>query len=380
MNNNLFQTNTEKPVRIAQVVGKMVGGGLEATVMNYYRHLDHSKVQYDFLVDNDSTYIPDEIEQLGGRVIMVPPYQNQAAYQKTLQRIFRENRYPMVYSHLNTLSVFPLFAAWRAKVPIRIAHNHSTACRNEYKKTLMKNLLRPFAKVFPTHLCACSRFAGNYLFGKRAVESGKVTIWQNAVELDRFLYNESDREETRRKLGIENRFVVGHVGRFIHQKNHAFVVDVFREVHLRNPDSVLLLAGTGSLMPEIKKRVHAYGLDDVVIFAGNQPCIERFYSAMDVFLMPSFYEGLGMVAVEAQISGLPVIGADTIPVEAKFCDLLHYLSLKDSASKWADEVLKHGSGYIRNDMRQSAADAGYDIAQASEKMTKWYCDLLSIHH
>ena len=279
---------------------------------------------------------------------------------------------------MNTLSVFPLFAAWRAKVPIRVAHNHSTAGKGEWKKNIMKYSLRPFAKVFPTTLCACTNFAGEWLFGKKAMIDGKVTIWQNAVEIDKFLFNLEKRNAVRKKYSIEDRFVVAHVGRFIHQKNHEFIIDIFNEVYKKNNKAVLMLVGSGDLMPMIKEKVHNLGLDSVVLFLGNRSDIADIYQAMDIFVMPSFYEGLGMVAVEAQIAGMPVICADTVPEEARICDNFEYLSLNDSAAVWAQEVLNNAENTERRNMKQAAVEAGYDIDTAAKKMTEWYKTLLHI--
>ena len=305
------------PVRIAVVIGKMVGGGVEQTVMNYYKHIDRSKIQYDFFVDKDSTLVPKkEIENLGGRIIWIPPYQKYITYHKALYRAFKENSYPLVYSHINTLSVFPLFAAWRANVPIRIAHNHSTAGKDETLKNIIKYNLRPFSKLFPTALCACSEYAGAWLFGKKAVSRGNVKIWNNSVEIDQFIYREEKRIETRNKLGLkQNQFVVGHVGRFIHQKNHMFLLDIFAQIHQRRPDSVLLLIGTGKLMDSVKNKAHLMLPDDSIRFLGNRTDVADLYQAMDLFLFPSFFEGLGMVAIEAQIAGLPVLAS--VPSQKK---------------------------------------------------------------
>ncbi|MBQ9389337.1 MAG: glycosyltransferase family 1 protein, partial [Synergistaceae bacterium] len=285
------------PVRIAHVIGKMRNGGVEAVVMNYYRNIDRTKIQYDFIIDSDSSNpkLQDEIESLGGRVITVPPYQKPIAYHKALYKLFRENNYLLVYSHLNTLSVFPLFAAWRAGVPIRVAHNHSTAGKGEFKRNLMKYILRPFAKVFPTHLCACSSYAGRWIFGDKAMASGRVKVWNNAIETERFAYNESVRNETRKYLKLTDKFVVGHAGRFMTQKNHDFLIDIFAEIHRRRSDSVLLLAGDGPLMDEITAKVMRLGLNDCVIFLGSVNDMERYYQAMDVFILPSLYEGLPVV-------------------------------------------------------------------------------------
>lgn len=369
-----------EPVRIAHVIGKDVHGGVEAIVMDYYRNIDRSKIQYDFLIDEDSTstFMKDEIPGLGGRVIMIPPYQKQFAYQRALHRLFTENKYPLVYSHLNTLSVFPLFAAWRAGIPIRIAHNHSTAGKGELMKNAMKYSLRPFAKVFPTHLCACSRSAGEWLFGKRAMNSGRVTIWQNGINTSRFAYNEDIRNETRKELKLADKFVIGHAGRFIHQKNHDFLIDVFSEIHKRKSDSVLVLAGNGPLMESMKAKVNQIGINDCVKFLGSINDMERYYNAMDMFIFPSFYEGLGMAAVEAQISGLPVLCSDEVPDEAVICSNIKFLSLSKSAGEWAEEALKMSDNHVRRDMSTAAREHGFDIKAQADKMTRWYCELLKI--
>ena len=369
-----------EPVRIALVAGKDGGRGVEAVVMNYYRNIDRSKVQYDFFIDEDSTCtkMKDEIPGLGGRVFMIPPYQKQFAYQKALYRYFTENHYPLVYSHINSLSVFPLFAAWRAGIPIRIAHNHSTAGKGEFKRNLMKYSLRPFAKVFPTHLCACSRFAGEWLFGKRAMNSGRVTIWQNAINTSKYAYNEDIRNEVRKELKLQDKFIVSHAGSFTNQKNHNFLVDVFSEIHKRRNDSFLLLPGNGPLMQSIREKVNRLGLSECVIFAGYINDMERYYNAMDVFIFPSFYEGLGMAAVEAQISGLPVLCSDEVPDEAAICDNIKFLSLSKSAGEWAEEALRLSASHVRHDMSTAAREHGFDIKAQAEKMTRWYCELLKI--
>ena len=182
-----------KTIRIAQVIGKWLGGGVEAVVMNYYRHIDRNKIQFDFICDSDSTNIPyEEIEKLGGKVILVPPYQKVFAYHKELKKIFKENNYKIVHSHINTLSVFPLYAAKCAGVPIRIAHSHSTTNKKEWKKNFIKQILRPFSKIFATHYFACSEYAGRWLFGNKEYDKGKVFLLNNAIDVNRFKYDEKN--------------------------------------------------------------------------------------------------------------------------------------------------------------------------------------------
>lgn len=372
--------NKKLPVKIAHIIGKTENGGVEAVVMNYYRHIDRSKIQYDFIFDYDSSdpILLDEVEALGGGFIIVPPYQNILENQRVLCKFFRRNNYPLVYSHLNTLSVFPLFAAWRMGVKIRVAHNHSTAGKGEFKRNMMKYALRPFAKIFPTHLCACSEYAGRWLFGDKAMDSGRVKVWNNAIETERYAYKEPVRNEMRQSLKLTDKFVVGHAGRFATQKNHSFLVEIFAEIHKRREDSVLLLAGDGPLMESVKEKVSQMGLNDCVIFLGSVQGMERYYQAMDVFILPSLYEGLPVVGSEVQVSGLPFLCADTVTPETKFCDNLCFMSLNKSAGEWADEALRISDGHVRRDMSNYAREAGFDIKVQAAKMSDWYCQLLGI--
>lgn len=187
------------PIRVAQIVGKMNGGGVEAVVMNYYRHIDRSKVQFDFLVDSDSTLVPrEEIESLGGRVFEIPPYQHVVEYQRELQRLFKQEGWKIVHSHINALSVFPLRAAKKACVPVRIAHSHSTSGKGEYAKNTLKALLKTQSNRYPTHRFACSNFAGDWLFGKDA----QFEVVYNAIDLDRFRFNAEARALARADLGL----------------------------------------------------------------------------------------------------------------------------------------------------------------------------------
>ena len=279
----------EEPIRIAQIVGKWLGGGVEAVVMNYYRHLDHDKIQFDFICDDDSTNIPyDEIEKLGGKVILIPPYQKVFKYQKELRRVLREGKYKIVHSHINTLSVFPLYAAKKVGVPVRIAHSHSTTNKKEWKKNLLKQVLRPFSKKYATNYMCCSELAGRWLFGDKAYDEGKVYLLNNAIDLDKFKYDKKIRDKKRKELGIkEDTIVIGHIGRFVAQKNHTFLIDIFNEIHKLNQNSILLLIGQGPLQEEINGKVKELGLDDSVKFLGQREDVHEYYNVMDLFLFPS---------------------------------------------------------------------------------------------
>lgn len=367
-------------IRVAQVVGKMVGGGVTSVVMNYYRHIDREKIQFDFLVDADSTHVPAaEIKALGGRVIMVPPYQKVVPYHKELVSIFRREQYPIVHSHINTLSVFPLFAAARAGVPVRIAHSHSTAGKGEFARNVMKYTLRPFSRAFATHCCACAEHAGEWLFGKSTVDKGQVKIFYNAIDIEPFRFDPKVRTQVRRELALSDELVVGHVGRLVHTKNHRFLLDVFCELARlqEEPNSILLLIGQGPLEPEIKSLALAHGIENRVRFLGQRSDIARLYQAMDMFLFPSFYEGLGLACIEAQCSGLPCLASDQVPQEVDLFGTVKFLPLSASAADWANEAVRlmEKSGE-RKGCGDHVRATRYDIRQAAKELEQFYCSVL----
>ena len=307
-----------QPIRIAQIVGKWVGGGVEAVLMNYYRNIDHNKIQFDFICDEDSINIPyDEINSLGGKVILIPPYQKVFKYHKQLKKVLKENNYKIVHSHINTLSIFSLFAAYKAKVPVRIAHSHSTTNKLEKKKNILKQIFKPFSKLFATHYFACTKHAGNWMFGNKK----EIYILNNAIELDRYKYNIDIRNKIRKELNInDDTLVIGHIGRFVEQKNHRYLIDIFNEIHSKNNNSILILIGQGPLQDEIKDKVNKLGLDNSVLFLGQLDNANEYYQAFDIFLLPSLYEGLCMVLIEAECSGLLSYTSTEVPLEAKVTD------------------------------------------------------------
>lgn len=356
-----------EPIRVAHVMGKMVGGGLEQVVMNYYRHIDRSRVQFDLVVDSDSTLVPrEEVESLGGRVFIVPPYQHVLAYQRALTDLFREQGWQIVHSHENALSVFPLRAAKRAGVPVRIAHSHSTSGKGEPLRNAAKRALRRLSNVYPTHRMACSRAAGEWLFGKGA----DFEVVYNAVDLSAFAFDAGARREARAGLGVpEGALVVGHVGRFAAQKNHAFLLDAFAGAARRRPDAVLALAGDGPLRPEMERRAGELGLSGRVLFLGQRGDVGRLYQAFDVFCLPSLYEGLGMVAVEAQRAGLPCLLSDRITREVDVTGTVRFLPV-DDPSAWADALCAAGPGGRLAVRPDDFSD--YDIGRAAAGLAETY--------
>ena len=365
------------PIRVAQVIGKLKAAGVESVINNYYRHIDHNKYQFDYIIDSDSECEPpQELINMGARYYEVPPYQKLPQYMSALVKLFRENHYQIVHSNMNSLAVFSLCAAKIAGVPARICHSHSTAAPGETKKNILKYLLRPFAKVFPTHLCACSKLAGEWLYGKHAMEQGKVTIFNNAIDTKKFAFDPDVRVKVRKKFGLdEDAYVIGHVGRFCYQKNQEFLIDVFAEVHQQNPKAVLMLVGIGETVEMIREKVSHLGLSDSIIFTGARNDVHRLYQAMDIFVLPSRYEGLPVVGIEAQSAGLPVIFSDLITPEAKASPSVRFLPI-DSSQVWADEI-RNTKSEIRN---HDAIDQKFNISVESSKLLSYYDKILSHVH
>lgn len=371
-----------EPIRVAHIMGKMMSGGVESVVMNYYQHIDKEKVQFDFIVDEDSTYIPhEEIELMGGRVIIVPPYQKIFSYINNLMKILKRNNYKIVHSHLNAMSIFPLYAAKRADVSVRIAHSHSTSNKKEWKKNLLKNILKKFSKTNATHYFCCSELAGRWLFGDKVYNQNKVIKINNAIDMDKFIYNSNINTQMREELGIsKDALVIGHIGRFMKQKNHEFLIDIFNEIYIKNNNAVLVLVGDGPLQEQIEKRVKKLNIESAVRFLGVRKDINKIYQIMDIFLFPSLYEGLGMVLIEAQIAGLACITSTEVPREVDISGRVSFISLSLSAKKWAGILMKNLNEYNQNKPTNVSLKSNYDIKVQSIKLQKIYTELYNKHH
>ncbi|CCY89093.1 glycosyltransferase [Mycoplasma sp. CAG:956] len=368
---------TKEPIRVASVIGRYIGGGVEAVTINYYRNIDKNKVQLDFICDEDSTNIPyEEIERMGGKVIIIPSYSKPFKYHKALKRVLKEGNYKIIHSNINTLSVFSLFAAKCAGVPVRIAHSHSTTNKKEKKKNLMKQILRPFSKVFATDYMCCSELAGRWLFGNKEYDKGNVYLLNNAIDLDKFKYNESLRKKKRKELGIkDDTLVIGHIGRFVAQKNHDFLIDIFNEIHKKNNNSILLLAGQGPLMEDIKNKVKELNLEDSVKFLGQRNDANELYQAFDVFLLPSLYEGLPVVGVEAQAAGLLCYLSDDMTKETKVLDITKFMSLNNTPEEWANNILDDVKKYKRIDTSKEMTAKNFNIKEEAKKLEEYYLNL-----
>ena len=368
---------TEKmsePIRVAHIIGKAVQGGVDTLILNYYRHIDRSKIQFDFFMDGlEPTIYDEEIRAMGGRVFKLPPYEKDLLGNlHEFREILKTNQYQIIHCHMNSLSVFWLREAKRAKIPTRIAHSHSTASASEGMRAMLKYMLKPFSRLYPTHYAACSEYAGKWLFGKRLYDSGKVLTIHNAINLDKFRFDYDIRGEVREKLAIKDRFVIGHVGRFVHQKNHKFLIGLFKEIHEQDQSAALLLVGDGELKKETEELAAEHGLSESIIFLGNRRDANELFQAMDVFVLPSHYEGLPVVAVEAQAAGLPCVMSDNITDEAVLSHDASQLSLDSPLHDWVTRLNQYKSG---GRARGFISDT-FDIHCAAPRLCDFYCSLV----
>lgn len=372
---------SKQPIRVLQILGIVAGGGVESVIMNYYKHIDRSIVQFDFIVHNDNKVdITDIVESMHGRVFKVTPYsKNPFAYILEIYNIIKQNNYNIIHSNMNTISAFSLLAAWLARAPIRILHNHSTSAPGEKKRNTLKLILRPFAKLFANRYFACSQLAAEWMYGKEAMKRGDVKIINNAIDLSSYAFNLKKREQLRQILGVDDRFVIGHVGRFVYAKNHEFLIEVFSKIHAMHHNVCLVLIGEGPLRKAIELKVKSLGLSDSVKFLGLRDDVQDLYNALDLFILPSYYEGLPVVSVEAQANALPILVSTNVTQEARLTSVIHYKSLSDGVDAWANEftTFYNNHGDTRIDTVPMMRASGFDIIREAKKLQIYYLNIVN---
>lgn len=276
--------------RIAVIMGKMHSGGKKNLVMEYYRNIDRSKIQFDFICDKDSNAIPrEEIKQMGGRVYEITPYQNILKNMRDIGRICKENQYRILHAYNGTMNVFAMVVAWYCRIPIRITESISMA-HGADRKTIIKNILKPFSKVCATHFMANGEACGRWQFGDTLYDAGKVAVFKTVINTSANRFDPELRKRTREQFGLENHLVIGHIGRLTEQKNTLFIIDIFNEILKEEPKAKLLIIGDGNLRVVMLERIAEYGISENVLYLGRREDIHQFYNAMDCFLLPSLYE------------------------------------------------------------------------------------------
>lgn len=359
------------PIRILQVVTHMERGGLESMLMNYYRHIDREKVQFDFLVHRqERAAFDDEIESLGGKIYRLPrlvPWST--SYLSALNRFFDEHpEYNVVHVHQDCLSSVILKAAAQHNVPARIAHSHN-ANQDRNLKYPIKLWYRRSIPQYATNLFACGKDAGDWMFS-----GAQYQIINNAIDAAAYTYDSEKRAEMRQEFGLRDKLVVGHVGRFNPQKNHPFLLDIFTTLLKKEPNAVLLLVGGGEDMPKIQAKAQTQGIVEHVRFLGVRSDVADLMQAMDVFAFPSLYEGLPVTMVEAQSAGLPCLISDRVPPECILTDgLVDILPLSADPEAWAEKILEKRK-VPRTDRRAEIAAHGFDITTEAVKLQEFYLE------
>lgn len=367
-----------EPIRILHVVTSMEKGGIENMLMNLYRKIDRKKVQFDFLVHaKEKAEFEDEIAFLGGNVFRLSQersVKNFFGYMKSLEDFFKNHaEYKIVHSHINSLSVFPLWAAKKAGVPVRIAHSHYAISKMS-ETTIFRQIIKRSLPFFANYLFACSTQAGICLFGKRAVKNGKVTVIKNGIDCERFAFSKEKRDEMRKILSFSNDdTVLCHVGRFDKYKNQSFVLEILNVLKKRDVCAKALFLGDGEDLEKVKALSKKLGLERDVVFAGSVSDVYDYLQSADVFVFPSVFEGLPLTVVEAQANGLSVFASSSISKECNVGETVRFLSLEDGSEKWASEIEK-SIPFVRSDNTEKIRKAGYDSVESAEFLEKFYLE------
>lgn len=368
---------TTGPIRVLHVLGTTNLGGAESRIMELYRCMNRSKVQFDFLVHTtEEGHYSKEIRELGGRIYSLPRFKvvNLVEYKKAIRQFFREHQeFVAVQGHMtSTASIYLPIAKKENPSIVTIAHARSAGVDRGAKGYITK-LLRSSLKYKADYCFTCSREAGEAVFGKKWVDQGKVWTIPNAIDANRFQYNETVRSEVRAQFKLQDKFVIGHVGRFGFMKNHTYLVDIFAELCKQRQDMALVLIGKGEEEANIREKLRGLGLENKVLFLGNRFDVERYYQAFDYFVFPSTFEGLPGSVAEAQAAGLHCLISDRITREVALTELVSYRSIEEEPGCWAEEILQNADqALIRKDMREAISQKGFDVNTQAVLMEEFY--------
>lgn len=364
-------------IRVLHVLGGLGLGGAESRIMDLYRQMDKEEIQFDFLVHRkcagDAQFYDEEVKSMGGHIYVLPKFKvyNYFAYRKAVKDFFAAHHdFQVVQGHMTSTASIYLPIAKKAGIPVTVAHSRNAGVEKGAKGIATRYLRRNLYQI-PDYCFACSVLAGEDVFGKEWVAKGNVRIIHNAIDAGKFTYDAEKRAAMRRRLQVENKLVLGHVGRFNTQKNHPYLLAVFAEICKQREDAVLILLGDGPDKEKMEQKCQELQIRDKVLFAGNQKNPEEYYQAFDFFLLPSFYEGLPGVLVEAQAAGLRSFVSDTVTREAQATKLVTYLSIEQPPAEWAEAVLA-AAGYERQDVYQQMVASGFDVKTQAEAYRNFY--------
>lgn len=362
-------------IRILHVLGGLGRGGAESMVMNLYRAIDRTQVQFDFIIHTEEhqAYY-DEIISLGGRIYSFPAFngKNYFKMKSIWKNFFKDHpEYKILHSHVRSYASLYLPIAKKAGLKT-IIHSHSTS-NGKGIASAVKRIMQYPLRWQADHFFGCSKEAGEWLFGKKVVENEKYHILQNAIDTEQYRFNPEIRREYREQLGLGEKKTFIHVGRFHPAKNHTFLLNLFAEIHKQDSNTVLLLAGDGELRSAIESQIAELNLQNDVLLLGSRSDVPKLLMAADCFLFPSVWEGFGMVAVEAQAAGLPVICNTTIPQTVSVSKKCLFVST-DDLNAWKRSAIDLINSSSRNDAHTMSeiVEKGFDIKTSSRLLTEFY--------
>ena len=361
-----------KPKRLLCIVSSMNTGGAETFLMKIFRNLDRENYQMDFYcMSMENGFYENEIISLGGKVYhSIPKSKNPLKSFLELKKIVEDEKYDSVMRiSQHSLATLDLIAAKMGGAKILIQRS-SNSNSSSYFGKILHFVFKWLPKKIPTIKLAPSTEAAEYTFGKNSVKKLEVNLIKNALNIEDFIFDNKKRQEIRSEFNITNKFVIGHIGRISMQKNHNFLIDIFKEVVKKEENSLLLIIGVGELEAEIKEKIKKNNLEDKVIFTGIRSDIPSLLMAMDVFVFPSLYEGLPNTVIEAQATGLPCVISDKITKEVKITQSVYRKSLEENESIWAEKILSLKNINRNVDVKKEFIRAGYDINSVVEKLEK----------
>lgn len=362
-------------VYILQVTPNLTYGGIETYLMNYYKQMSQGNVHFDFVIHGElDNKIRKEIESRGGRIYIHAPFSiaNLPKIVRETKELFQlERKYDAIHCHMANAAFLYFPMAKKYGIKCRILHSHNNRAAAIWSHALRNYPLNYIGNKFATHRVACTYDAGRFLFG-----NNRFCVIKNAIDVDKFVFDAAVRKQIRNGLSLQDKFIVGHIGRLDPQKNQMFLLDVFAELLPYKENAVLMLVGDGNDRKKIEEKIHALHLEDKVMLLGVRSDPEKYYQAFDVFVFPSEYEGLGIVLIEAQTAGLPCLAsANVIPQDAKVSNLLKFVPLSAGAKHWAKEILSMPCGERVSPVRQ-IEESGYSIKEEATKLEEYYRNIL----
>lgn len=362
---------TKEKIRILHVLSSLRSGGVAVLLYNYFAKMDKSQIAFDYIVHvPDHGMIENKLAGEDTKVYHLPRFNHLwSTFWKT-RRIIKNGNYRIVHVHHTSKSFIQLFAAWSCGVPVRIAHSHDVHTYQGIKK-IVYSIYNRLTTISSTHQFACSKLAGNYVFGKICNKDTYLQI-NNAIDVDKYKLDDYCRYKIRQELGVNNKYVIMTIGRFSEQKNPFRLLTIFKTLYMDNKDCILIHIGKGELENEVKQYTQQLGVENNVIYLGERDDVPNLLQAADLFLLPSLHEGLGIVLVEAQVTGLPCITSlNVVPEEVNLTGLVHFVSLDKSDDDWSHSI-KEGLNIERTDQSLCITEKKYNLNIEAQKLQNWY--------